>query len=259
MSEISAKLGCQHLPDLIFGEIMMMLGLEEIHKCRQVCKSWNVMINQTTKYKKNTIRRQAESLAVKIRDKLAIGYPPITPQLPLNYQTLAILAHHGILSSVQRLIIDEDLASVKHLASLASCVTGSLIISHVNSDLITILDNIQCERELVICNQSVNSEMTQALVRAMESRVEWVTVGPKTSLDLDSITQYSGKGKCKAIKYYFANTDRFGEECPLETMGDWARRNNWGQSGAVIVNEEFTVHYFIRRNMIDFGDFSFVF
>ena len=247
MSEISAKLGCQHLPDLIFGEIMMMLGLEEIHKCRQVCKSWNVMINQTTKDKKNTIRRQTESLAVKIRDKLAIGYLP-----PPNYQTLAILAHHGILSAVQRLFIDEDLASVKHLASLASCVTGSLIISHVNSDLITILDNIQCERELVICNQSVNSEMTQALVRAMESRVEWVQLGPNMSLDLDSITQYSGNGKCKTIKYYIANTDRFGEK----TMGDWARRNNWGQSSAV-VNEEYTVHYFIRRNMVDFGEFSF--
>ena len=166
MSEISTKVGCQQLPDLIFGEIMMMLGLEEIQKCRQVCKSWNVMINQTTKYKKNTIRRQAESLAVKIQRQ----YHP-------NYQTLAILAHHGILISVQKLYIYEDLASVKHLASLASCVTGSVFIDHENSELITILDNIQCEH--VEINQSVNYQETQALVRAMESRVEWVTVGPK--------------------------------------------------------------------------------
>ena len=76
-------------------------------------------------------------------------------------------------------------------------------------------------------------------------------MGPKMSLDLDSITQYSGNGKCKTIKYYIANTDRFGEK----TMGDWARRNNWGQS-SLVVNEEYTVHYFIG-SMIDFGDFSF--
>ena len=35
------------LPDLIFNNIMMMVGLESLetlHRCRQVCKSWNEMI-----------------------------------------------------------------------------------------------------------------------------------------------------------------------------------------------------------------------
>ena len=192
------------------------------------------MINQTTKYKKNTIRRQAESLAVKIQRQ----YHP-------NYQTLAILAHHGILISVQKLYIYEDLASVKHLASLASCATGSVFIDHENSELITILDNIQCEH--VMINQYVNSEKSRALVRAMESRVGWVTVGPKMSLD-SIFTQYSGKGKCKTIREYFENTDRFMEKYRnLETMRDWARRNNWAQRKAV-VNEELIL-FFIRRNI----------
>ena len=35
------------LPELIFSDIMIMVGLESIeclHRCRQVCKTWNEMI-----------------------------------------------------------------------------------------------------------------------------------------------------------------------------------------------------------------------
>ena len=36
----------QSLPDVVFSDVRMMLGLEnlhDLHKCRQVCQSWNVM------------------------------------------------------------------------------------------------------------------------------------------------------------------------------------------------------------------------
>ena len=32
------------LPDLIFSDIMMMVGLESLHRCRQVCREWNEKI-----------------------------------------------------------------------------------------------------------------------------------------------------------------------------------------------------------------------
>ena len=35
------------LPDMIFSDIMMMVGLESLeslHRCRQVCSKWNEMI-----------------------------------------------------------------------------------------------------------------------------------------------------------------------------------------------------------------------
>ena len=35
------------LPELVFSDIMMMVGLdslESLHRCRQVCKTWNEMI-----------------------------------------------------------------------------------------------------------------------------------------------------------------------------------------------------------------------
>ena len=34
------------LPDLIFSDIMMMVGLESLHRCRQVCNKWNEKILQ---------------------------------------------------------------------------------------------------------------------------------------------------------------------------------------------------------------------
>ena len=35
------------LPELVFSDIMLMVGLESLeslHRCRQVCKTWNEMI-----------------------------------------------------------------------------------------------------------------------------------------------------------------------------------------------------------------------
>ena len=37
----------QNMPDVIFFDIVMMVGLESLdtlHTCRQVCRSWNEMI-----------------------------------------------------------------------------------------------------------------------------------------------------------------------------------------------------------------------
>ena len=39
------------LPALIFSDIMMMVGLESLnglHRCRQVCKTWNELILRTS-------------------------------------------------------------------------------------------------------------------------------------------------------------------------------------------------------------------
>ena len=47
----------QNVPDLIFDDIyiMMMADLEDLQKCRQICKCWKEMISQLTQNKKNTI------------------------------------------------------------------------------------------------------------------------------------------------------------------------------------------------------------
>ena len=74
----SFKYGWQNLPDLIFSDIVVMVvrswlnelnddlndpfesglndtEISDLQKCRQVCRSWNVMVSQMAKLKKDTI------------------------------------------------------------------------------------------------------------------------------------------------------------------------------------------------------------
>ena len=47
ISTLSSIQDWQNLPDVLFGDIMVMVGLESLdtlHTCRQVCRSWNEMI-----------------------------------------------------------------------------------------------------------------------------------------------------------------------------------------------------------------------
>ena len=84
-----------------------------------------------------------------------------------------------------------DLTSVpaEHLASLVSCVEWTVKISN-NTCVVTILDSIRCD--LVIEFQSLSSEETAALVRAMESRVRDVFLYDEVTLDIGGLMDYSG-------------------------------------------------------------------
>ena len=54
------------LPDLIFSDIMLMVGLkslESLHRCRQVCKAWNERILNNiweSQSKKNIIKERID-------------------------------------------------------------------------------------------------------------------------------------------------------------------------------------------------------
>ena len=54
------------LPELIFSDIMIMVGLESLnglHRCRQVCKTWNELIIRViweNKSKKQIMRERIE-------------------------------------------------------------------------------------------------------------------------------------------------------------------------------------------------------
>ena len=114
----------------------MMVGLnslEELHRSRTICQSWNVMISTMTKHKKHTIKRKAKFLAAQIRGRWKdADHTPLLPEIV----TAASLAHHGMLGSVRLMVLqDVDLASVpaEHLASLASCVTECVAIVNVEN------------------------------------------------------------------------------------------------------------------------------
>ena len=150
------------------------------------------------------------------------------------------LANHGLLGSVAWMRLEDvDLTSVptEPLASLASSVIGRVLIENVSGcGLVTILDNVKSE-ELVIYNQSLNSEETQALVRAMESRVEEVGLYEEMTLDISDLMEYSGQGKCREVGCDYDAADRYREQ-----LRTWATSNNW-----TVTNDQ--SHLFIIQNL----------
>ena len=136
----------------------------------------------------------------------------------------ASLAHHGLLGSVKGLVLRDDLTSVpaEHLASLAPCVTGSVYISDVSGcDLVTILDSVK-SAGLWITSQNLDKEETQALVRALESRVEQVGLNGGVTLDIRVLTSYNGQGKCRWLRCLQDTAPRYREH-----LRTWARSKTW--------------------------------
>merc|ERR1712137_1081359 len=99
-------------------------------------------------------------------------------------------------------LIDVDLSSVpaEHLASLTSRVTGSAHICNVSGcDLVTILDSVKSDLWLSISRQSLGNEETEALVRAMESRVVRLDLDGELAKNMKVLIEYSGEGKCRIV------------------------------------------------------------
>ena len=83
----------------------------------------------------------------------------------------------------------------------------------------------------------MSSEETRALVRAMESRVEYVGLGDMgdvLSMHIRALTQYSGQGRCMVVNCYKNIADRYREE-----VGSWTQRINWKM---IKLGEYFNLH-----------------
>ena len=161
-----------------------------------------------------SVKRQAE----RIRYKWDSGYSCQLREI----STAASLAHHGFLRSIEWMwLCDVDLSSVpaEHLASLAACATFYITISNV-TDLTRILDSCK-SKGLVIRNQSLNTEETRALVRAMANveRVELGCLGEVT-LDISTLVTYGGRGKCERVEFYHKTAYR-------EQVLKWAQSISW--------------------------------
>ena len=223
------------LPAELFDDIMFLLGRESpgmIDICRRVCRGWNekimnsLKVNPSKKWGTIIGRRFELSWAVtlpteeKIFTALKLEADGILPgsvlqklaqrvkrriasfsSLPEEVTCAASLAHKGKLGAVDYLRLEDfKLTSIpaRHLASLVSSVTEFVEIREVRCcDLLTILDNVRCE-QLCIYKRSLGTEETEALVRAMETRVEEVELGDVT-LEMETLTKYSGRGKCNKV------------------------------------------------------------
>ena len=135
-----------------------------------------------------------ESFAGRVNEMLhRYGPQPVTV-IPCA----ASLAYHGLLGSVKEMVLfDVELTSVpaEQLVSLASSVTDCVNIRNVSGcGLVTILDSLKIQ-VLRFINQSLGSEETRALVRAMEAGVGSVWFKEESILDIRALTEYDGQGK----------------------------------------------------------------
>ena len=160
-----------------------------------------------------------ESLAWRVREKVDSG------RCPLQVITSAAsLAHQGLLGPVRRLWLEGvDLTSIpaEHMAALVSSATWSVLISNVSGcDFVTILDSVKSQW-LNIYDQSLGLEETQALSRAMETRVEEVGLN-RVIVDIEALTKYNGFGKCWHVscRTYYLNKEK------LKTWA-WAKSIDW--------------------------------
>ena len=149
-----------------------------------------------------------------------------TAALLHKISSAASLAHHGLLSYLETMSLrDVDLESVpdESLASLVSCVERSVTIGNVNNCNI-ILDSVK-SKWLTIQKQSLTSEETRVLVRAMESKVENVEFGLSggegVTLDVAALTQYSGKGNCEYVFWENIFFDKYEAE-----LRSWVKRTD---------------------------------
>ena len=141
----------------------------------------------------------------------------------------ASLAHHGLLGSVKEMRLRHVyLTSVpaKHLASLASSVTERVDIENVHhwNSLKTVLDNVK-SKILWIRYQNLSCVWEcEALVRAMESRVERVRLSEGVSLEIRDLIKYSGRGKCRRVECYINTAPRSSDQ---QELSIWAMSKNW--------------------------------
>ena len=138
----------------------------------------------------------------------------------------ATLAYRGWIKDVDNMWLQEiDLGTVpiQHLISLLSSVKRTVNIDDevTGCDLVTILDSLQCQEIRLGCER-LGREETQALVRAMESRVEKVFLYNEIELDMEALAEYSGQGRCRVLECKGVTDVTF-----CYRLMTWASKTEW--------------------------------
>ena len=138
----------------------------------------------------------------------------------------ATLAYRGWIKDVDNIWLQEiDLGTVpiQHLISLLSSVKRTVNIDDevTGWDLVTILDSLQCQEIRLGCER-LGREETQALVRAMESRVEKVFLYNEIELDMEALAEYSGQGRCRVLECEGVREVTFCDQ-----LVAWADKTKW--------------------------------
>ena len=169
---------------------------------------------------------EIQHLVSRIKDELKEAI--YTENLAL-LTSAAALAYRGLLKDVEEVFLHEvNLSTIPtdHLISLMSSVTDTFDIydNVTGCDLVTILDSLQCNEIGLGFNDLGKEEEAQALVRAMESRVERLYIHDTLGMDIHvrNLTEYSGQGRCRVLECKGVTDVFFCYE-----LIKWASKTEW--------------------------------
>ena len=240
----------------LLSSLYNSLNYTSLMNCRLVCKDWNKKIMRSLWDHKNkkwsaiigkrfkqswkiklptekTICKAEELITQEIlpSDVLEILAEKLSRSLNESFQCqclqveeikcAAILAHKGLMVPVEDIRLCGDLTSVPHIASLVSCVKGRVSIKNIRGcDLKTILDSVKCQGLSIY--QNLGRKETEALVRAMETRVKMLGL-TNVILHKEAFIKYSGRGRCDTVGLRDAKrTATYREE-----LRSWASNKAW--------------------------------
>ena len=213
------------LPSEVLDEIFLQVGRrshKELNNIRQVSRTWDERIKLKLRAV-NPSEEWGRIIGSRIKRRF-------TSASQAEIARAASMAHLGHLGTMKNMFLyDVDLSSIPagHLSSLASCVTRLICIGNV-SGLSPLVSSLQCEW-LRISRQALNTEETEAMVRAMEGGVERVDLGYLgdgiTTLDIRAFTRYNGAGKCNKVVCHGDKADLGRYKKDLVTWTQ--RRSNW--------------------------------
>ena len=135
----------------------------------------------------------------------------------------ALLAWEGHLTSVEEMTIENiSITDIPrdHMEKLASIVTEIVRIDNMThaDQLGGILASVKCPW-LVLYKMELSEAETRALVTAMRDRVQTVVLYAVT-LDIEELTQYDGRGRCRELQVWDEMRWRYGAR-----LREWAALN----------------------------------
>ena len=107
------------------------------------------------------------------------------------------------------------------MASLVTCAQMWVIINNVTGPLGPIFGNVKCDL-LTIDNMVLGTGQTQSLLAAMVSGVRVVVLRRGVTLDMETLSQYDGKGECGRVWVWGDTVRRYRGQ-----VKSWAKRIGW--------------------------------
>ena len=140
----------------------------------------------------------------------------------------ALLCSEGHLTSVEYLNIEDiDITGIPRvqMEKLASIVTRMIRIKNIThaEQLGGILSGIRQCPDLFLLNMKLSELETRALVTAMRDWVQTVTLFLDVTLDIEELTKYGGRGRCRKLWVLDECLTRYGGD----RLRGWAAHVGW--------------------------------